>query len=67
MDMFLAGLDSTSFAAGFALYHLARNMQAQEILRKEIMQVLPSKNSSITPDALALLPYLKACVKETMR
>ncbi|RWS08873.1 putative cytochrome P450 49a1-like protein [Dinothrombium tinctorium] len=67
LDLFLAGIDTTSFTSGFALYFLAKNPQTQEKLRKEIKKFLPLKTSHLTPEMLNSMHFLKACVKETMR
>lgn len=57
----------TAFSSGFVLFYLARNPDAQERLRQEIMTVLKSRDTRITPSHLAKLTFLKACVKESMR
>ncbi|CAG2177776.1 unnamed protein product, partial [Oppiella nova] len=67
VDLFLAGIDTTAFSAGFALYHLSRNTGAQHRLRQEIDSILPTRDTPLTPELLARMTYLKACVKETMR
>lgn len=51
----------------FLLYALATNPEKQEILRKEIVGVLPDKGSPITDQTLLNLPYLRACMKEASR
>ena len=66
-DMFLAGIDTTTFVSGFALYHLSRNVWAQNKLRNEINSVLKSRSDSLSMEKLSQMSYLKACVKETMR
>ncbi|CAG0884942.1 unnamed protein product, partial [Darwinula stevensoni] len=67
LDMLLAGVDTTSNTIGFALYHLARNPEAQERLHEEVKRVLPTKETKITPQILNGLSYVKACIKETLR
>ncbi|XP_023239338.1 cytochrome P450 302a1, mitochondrial-like isoform X2 [Centruroides sculpturatus] len=67
LDMFLAGIDTTAYSAAFTLYHLARNQECQKILQKELKSKLPSKTSEISAETLKSLPYLKACIKESMR
>ena len=66
-DMFQAGIDTTTFTAGFALYHLSRNSWAQNKLRTEINSVLKSKSDPLSMEKFSQMPYMKACVKETMR
>lgn len=69
LDLMLAGIDTTAFSAGFVIYYLAKNPDKQEILRREVMKFFKSDDSKsqITPDILNQMPYLKACVKETLR
>lgn len=67
LDMFLAGIDTTAYSAAFTLYHLARNRECQKRLQKELKDRLPSKTSELSSNVLSSLPYLKACVKESMR
>ena len=67
VDMLMAGIDTTSHTAAFLLYHLARNADKQDMLRKEILQVVGPKGSTMTPSALNEMHYLKACVKECLR
>lgn len=49
------------------LYLLAKNPEKQQILRKEIMEKLPSKDSQLTAASMKNLPYLRACIKESQR
>ncbi|KAK0095165.1 hypothetical protein PV326_009082 [Microctonus aethiopoides] len=67
IDMLTAGIDTTANAAGSLLYYISINPRVQEKLREEVYNVLPDKTSSITFDILNKIPYLKACIKETLR
>jgi len=49
------------------LYHIANNPKKQEKLREEVMSVLPDKTMPITYDILKHIPYVKACIKESLR
>lgn len=51
----------------FLFYFLARNPEKQEKLRKEIQSVVGPKGSEVTASVLRDLPYLKACIKESLR
>jgi cytochrome P450 len=67
LDLMLAGIDTTAFSAGFIVYYLAKNPDKQEKLRKEIREFLPDSSTPITPEILARMPFMRACVKEGMR
>lgn len=43
LDFVLAGIDTTSITAGFALYYLARHQDIQEKVRKEIINVVGNR------------------------
>ncbi|XP_061169293.1 probable cytochrome P450 49a1 [Saccostrea echinata] len=65
MDLFIAGVESTSNTLSFLLFELAKNPDKQENLRNEIISVCGQND--ITKERLAKMSYLKACVRETMR
>lgn len=46
---------------------MTQNPKKQEILRNEIVEKLPTKDSSLTADSLKNIPYLRACMKESAR
>lgn len=48
------------------LYNLSRNPHVQQKLLKEIQSVLP-ENQMPRAEDLRNMPYLKACLKESMR
>ncbi|KAJ8962682.1 hypothetical protein NQ318_001079 [Aromia moschata] len=52
IDMLAAGIDTTGRTLGAALYFLAKNPEAQERLRAEALQNLPTKDSPITKEIL---------------
>ncbi|CAL1276899.1 unnamed protein product [Larinioides sclopetarius] len=66
-DFLMAGIETTAHSAGFLLYHLARNPDKQELLYKEIMKLLPTKDHKITEKIYTELRYLNACFKEGLR
>ena len=49
------------------LYLLAKNPDKQQILREEIMEKLPTKDTPLTADKMKNMPYLRACIKEAQR
>ncbi|CAG9785114.1 unnamed protein product [Diatraea saccharalis] len=67
VDILMAAIDTTAYSTSFALYHLARNKNCQERLFKEILTLLPSKDSNITPEILAKANYTRSCIKESLR
>ncbi|RZF45298.1 hypothetical protein LSTR_LSTR014063 [Laodelphax striatellus] len=67
METMLIAVNTTSTSLGFVLYHLARNQEKQKVLHKELISVLPDKTSKLNPEVLQELPYLNACVQETLR
>lgn len=46
---------------------MASNPDKQEKLREEVNQILPTVNSRLTEDSLQNIPYLRACLKESLR
>uniref|UniRef100_A0A1L8E4J3 Putative cytochrome n=1 Tax=Nyssomyia neivai TaxID=330878 RepID=A0A1L8E4J3_9DIPT len=67
LDSMLAGVDTTSSASFMVLYNLAKNPEKQNILREELLQILPDKYSTLTADNMRNMPYLRACIKEALR
>ncbi|KRT78331.1 cytochrome P450 [Oryctes borbonicus] len=63
LDMMLIGVNTTSHAVAFLLYHLARFPRTQQKLYDEI-KTLPAK---VDKNMLTSLPYLKACIQESLR
>ena len=49
------------------MYCLAKNPEKQERLRRELCQVLPDKNTPLTEENMKNMPYLRACIKESLR
>lgn len=66
-DFNLAGADTTSTAATYLLFHLAKNPRAQSKAREEAISVLGEESNTVEPQQLEKLSYLKACLKESMR
>lgn len=46
---------------------MAQNPDKQAKLREEIRKILPRKDSEFDKDALQKVPFLKACIKESLR
>jgi cytochrome P450 family 12 len=66
-DMLLAGVDTTSSVSTIVLYHLAKNPEKQQVLREEILKILPSRETPLTSENVKNLPYLRAVIKESIR
>lgn len=67
VDLFLAGIDTTSFVCTFATYFLATNDESRRRLYDEVMTELPSSGQRLESHHLKQMTYLKACIQETMR
>ncbi|XP_023294457.2 cytochrome P450 CYP12A2-like isoform X1 [Lucilia cuprina] len=67
MDMLMAGVDTSSSTFAGLLLCLAKNPEKQAKLREEVRQILPHKDSEFTEEACKNMPYLRACIKESLR
>ena len=66
IDFIVGGIFTVSNTLSFLFHHLAANPEIQQKLYKEVDQVM-ADNEQLTPEMLANMPYLKACVKECFR
>lgn len=64
---YFAGYGNNSLLATYALYHLAKNPDAQEILIQEIDNVLRKHGGKFSYEALKEMKYLVMVFDETMR
>ncbi|XP_061391258.1 cytochrome P450 CYP12A2-like [Musca vetustissima] len=67
MDMLMAGVDTTSTTFTGLLLCLATNPEKQEKLRQEVRKLLPHKDSEFNEAVFKNMPYLRACIKESLR
>ncbi|XP_043675939.1 probable cytochrome P450 301a1, mitochondrial isoform X1 [Vespula pensylvanica] len=67
MDMAILGVQAMTSCEAFLLYFLAKSPRVQKKLYEEIVSVIPNAESSITETNLQDMPYLKACLKESLR
>ncbi|XP_067632322.1 probable cytochrome P450 49a1 [Eurosta solidaginis] len=67
LDLFLVGVDTTSVAISSTIYQLARNPEKQQKLFEELQNVFPTTEAEVDQNALERIPYLRACIKETLR
>ena len=65
-DFIGGGVDTTSQVLAWALYCMAINPEQQDKLRAEICGVVGTADV-VTPEHISNMPYLKGCVKETLR
>nr|XP_004663909.1 1,25-dihydroxyvitamin D(3) 24-hydroxylase, mitochondrial [Jaculus jaculus] len=65
-ELQLAAVETTANSLMWILYNLSRNPHAQQKLLMEIQSVFP-ENQIPQAEDLRNLPYLKACLKESMR
>lgn len=63
LDMLLLGVNMTAHGVAFMMYHLSRTPRVQQTLYEELSK-LPEK---VSKDTLANLPYLKSCLRESLR
>ncbi|KAM3072746.1 hypothetical protein ACMFMF_007078 [Clarireedia jacksonii] len=63
----IAGSDTTSTTATFALLLLLNNPEKFELLVQEILNAFPNKDEPITFATAQELPYLNAAINESMR
>ncbi|GMT07793.1 hypothetical protein PENTCL1PPCAC_29967, partial [Pristionchus entomophagus] len=66
LSLFSDGLSTTAPTLIYTLFVLATNPDCQEKLRDELRSVNPTR-SEWTPELLARVPYLRACLKESFR
>uniref|UniRef100_A0A8C4JAX2 1,25-dihydroxyvitamin D(3) 24-hydroxylase, mitochondrial n=1 Tax=Dromaius novaehollandiae TaxID=8790 RepID=A0A8C4JAX2_DRONO len=65
-ELQIAGVETTANSLLWALYNISRNPHVQQKLFTEIQSVLAA-NESPSAENLKKMPYLKACLKESMR
>ncbi|KAJ8779031.1 hypothetical protein J1605_012882 [Eschrichtius robustus] len=65
-ELQLAAVETTANSLMWILYNLSRNPHVQQKLLMEIQSVLP-ENQMPRAEDLRNMPYLKACLKESMR
>ncbi|XP_073839138.1 probable cytochrome P450 12c1, mitochondrial [Musca autumnalis] len=66
IDMLIAGVDTTSSVMSAILLCMATNPEKQEKLRQEILSNI-GPTEKFTMENMKNLPYLRACIKESLR
>ncbi|XP_033149202.1 probable cytochrome P450 12a5, mitochondrial, partial [Drosophila busckii] len=67
LDMLAAGVDTTTSSFTAILLALSKHPEQQAKLRAEIRSILPQKDTPFTEASMRNLPYLRACIKESLR
>lgn len=60
-------LPQTSVAVASTIYQISKNPDKQQQLFEELRSIMPTKSSVIDTATLERMPYLRACIKETLR
>lgn len=63
--LLMAGVDTTSYVAGWLMINLAQNPDKQQVLREELRLTLAG--GAVDAVTSSKLPYLKACIRESHR
>ncbi|KAE9610717.1 hypothetical protein Lal_00021233 [Lupinus albus] len=66
VDLFVAGIDTTSITIEWAMAELLRNPEKLKKVRKELQKVT-SKGEQLQETHISNLPFLEAVIKETFR
>ncbi|KAI0976930.1 cytochrome P450 [Xylaria arbuscula] len=65
LHVLVAGRDSTASLLAWTFFHLVRNRDILERLKKEVASV--PENGDITREEIQKLPFLRCCLSETLR
>ncbi|XP_070393979.1 probable cytochrome P450 12a4, mitochondrial [Dermacentor albipictus] len=66
-DIILGGIETVASTATACLLHLAKHTEAQEKARSEVVAAFGKDGAVFQLEHLDRLPYLSACMKESMR
>ncbi|RVD85995.1 uncharacterized protein DFL_004291 [Arthrobotrys flagrans] len=62
-----AGMDTTGHALSYAVYYLVKYPEVQRRLLEELKGVMGSPRAEVKEGVLDGLPFLQACIKESLR
>ncbi|KAF3921535.1 hypothetical protein AA313_de0201857 [Arthrobotrys entomopaga] len=65
--MVAAGMDTTGHALTIAAYNLIKYPEVEKKLLQELRTVMPELRSEVTEEVVQSLPFLHACIKESLR
>lgn len=66
VTLLAAGHDTTSFFSSYFVYVLGQHQKEQELLRKEILDILGDRDE-VTNDDILQMKYLSKCMQEVLR
>ncbi|KAK0207286.1 cytochrome P450, partial [Armillaria fumosa] len=66
-NLLFAGTDTTGNTMTIGFFHILQNPDIYSKLMSELLEVWPSKESSVSFEVLEKLPYLTAVIKESLR
>ncbi|KAH8705781.1 cytochrome P450 [Talaromyces proteolyticus] len=66
-ELLVAGSDTSGTTLTYALYHISSNSKIKERLTEELRKAMPTLDTTPALLKLEQLPYLSACVKESLR
>nr|XP_034827544.1 cytochrome P450 6B2-like [Maniola hyperantus] len=64
---FAAGFETTATTSGFVFYELAKDQSAQARVIEEVADYFHRHNGKIEYECINEMPYLQACIDETLR
>ncbi|KAH8280331.1 hypothetical protein KR018_002883, partial [Drosophila ironensis] len=67
LDILFAGVDATSTLLAAVLLCLAKHPEKQAALRKELLKIMPTKDTLLNEETMKDMPYLRSVIKETQR
>ncbi|KAL6650983.1 hypothetical protein ACP70R_009908 [Stipagrostis hirtigluma subsp. patula] len=67
LDLFLAGIDTTSSALEFTMAELIRTPRVMKKLQAEVRSCIPKEQEAVNEASLADMAYLRAVIKESLR
>lgn len=64
---FAAGFETSATTLSFTMYELAKHRESQKRAAEEVDEYLRKRNNKLSYDCVTELPYLEACLYETIR
>lgn len=67
VDILIAGSDTTAFTLNSGIWYISKNPQIKRKLMEALKEALPDSDVEPTLLQLGAIPYLAACVRESLR